>query len=230
MAGGGQNLYDSSAQGMQAAGAATQDAMNFNPGSLQGADISAYQNPYTQQVVDQSLSDLERSRQMAINNTGAAATSAGAFGGSRHGVAEALTNEGFARQASQMSAGLNQAGFNNAQQGAMFDINNRLSANAQRLQAANQLAGQSGQAFGMGQELNQDMMQQGLMQQALQQQLIDAGMQQYLGYANSPQTALTLPLAAIGAIPNGGGSTSTQSYQPGLLNYLSLGAGLLGGV
>lgn len=230
MAGGGQNVYDASAAGLGAAGATTGAALGFNPGTLQGADVQAYQNPYTQQVINAGLGDIERSRQMAINDTGAAATAAGAFGGSRHGVAESLTNEGFGRQAAQFAGQQRQAGFNNAQQGAMFDIGNRMGANAQRLQAAGQLAGMAGQAFGMGQDLNQTQMQQGLMQQALQQQVIDAGRNQYLGYANSPQTALTLPLAALGAIPSGGGSTSTQSYQPGLLNYLSLGAGLLGGV
>jgi hypothetical protein len=230
MAGGGQNIYDASAAGLAGAGATTGAAMGFNPGSLQDANIGAYQNPYTDQVVNTGLGDIERSRQMAINDTGAAASAAGAFGGSRHGVAESLTNEGFARQAGQFAGQQRQAGFNNAQQGAMFDIGNRMGANAQRLQAANQLAGMAGQAFGMGQDLNQTQMQQGLMQQALQQQIIDAGAAQYQGWANSPQTALTLPLAALGAIPNGGGSTSTQSYQPGLLNYLSLGAGLLGGI
>ena len=227
MAGGG-GVYDASAQGLQGAGAATAAGMGFNPGSLQGANIGAYQNPYTDQVVNTGLGDIERSRQMAINDTGAAATAAGAFGGSRHGVAEALTNEGFARQASQFAGQQRQAGFNNAQQGAMFDVNSRMAANQQRMQAANQLAGISGQAFGMGRQINQDQLSQGLMQQALQQQIIDAGRQQYLGYANSPQTALTLPLAALGAIPNGGGSTTTETYKPGLLDYLSLGAGLLG--
>ena len=230
MAGGGQNVYGASANGLAAAGATTAAGMGFNPGTLQGADIAAYQNPYTDQVVNTGLNDIERSRQMAINDTGAAATAAGAFGGSRHGVAESLTNDNFARQATQFAGQQRQAGFNNAQQGAMFDINSRMGANQQRMQAAGQLAGQAGQAFGMGQQLNQSQMQQGLMQQALQQQIIDAGAGQYQGWANAPQTALSLPLAALGAIPNGGGSTSTQSYQPGLLNYLSLGAGLLGGV
>lgn len=229
MAGGGQDVYNASAQGMQSAGATTAAGMGFNPGSLQNADIAAYQNPYTDQVVNTGLNDIERSRQMAINDTGAAATAAGAFGGSRHGVAEALTNEGFGRQAAQFAGQQRQAGFNNAQQGAMFDINSRMGANQQRMQAAGQLAGMSGQAFGMGRQINQDMMSQGLMQQALQQQLIDAGRQQYLGWAGSPQTSLTLPLAALGAIPNGGGRTETTRSNPGLLSYLQLGAGLLGG-
>jgi hypothetical protein len=229
MAGGGQNVYDASAAGLGAAGAATSAALGFNPGTLQGTDIQAYQNPYTQQVIDAGLGDIERSRQMAVNDTGAAATAAGAFGGSRHGVAESLTNDNYARQATQFASGQRQAGFNNAQQGAMFDIGNRMGANAQRLQAAGQLAGMAGQAFGMGQDLNQSQMQQGLMQQALQQQIINAGAGQYQGWANAPQTALTLPLAALGAIPSGGGSTTTERSNPGLLSYLQLGAGLLGG-
>jgi len=228
MAGGGQNVFDASAQGLGAAGAATAGGLGFNPGSLQGADIGAYQNPYTDQVVNTGLNDINRSRQMAINDIGAAATSAGAFGGSRLGVAEALTNEGFANQAAQFAGQQRQAGFNNAQQGAIFDINSRMGANQQRLQAANQLAGQAGQAFGMGRQLNNDQMSQGLLQQALQQQLIDAGRGQYAGFTDAPQNALNLPLAALGAIPSGGGSTTKTKSNPGLLSYLQLGAGLLG--
>ena len=48
---------------------------------------------FTNYVTDRTLSDLERQRQMQQNEIGAQASRAGAFGGSRHGVAEALTNE-----------------------------------------------------------------------------------------------------------------------------------------
>ena len=87
-----------------------------------GADpsaIQAYQDPYTQQVIDPALADLERTRQQQMNQLGASATQAGAFGGSRHGVAEAQTNIGFGRHAGQLAAGLRSQGFQHAAQQAM---------------------------------------------------------------------------------------------------------------
>ena len=55
-------------------------------------------------TIDRSLGDLERSRQGAINAGQADATAAGAFGGSRHGVADSLTNREFADSAGNLSS------------------------------------------------------------------------------------------------------------------------------
>ena len=60
------------------------------------------------------------------------------------------------------------------------------------------------------------------MQQAQQQQLIDAARGQYQGAVGAPHTSLSLPLAALGAAPNQ--STTTQSKNPGLFDYLALAA------
>ena len=68
--------------------------------------IQTYMNPYTQQVIDLAGQDIERQRQMTQNQLGAQAQAAGAFGGSRQGVAEAMTNSEFARQMAETTAGL----------------------------------------------------------------------------------------------------------------------------
>ena len=244
-------------------------------GQVAGADLGAYTNPYETQVVEQSLSDLERSRLMQQNQLGAQASAAGAFGGSRQGIAEAETNRAFAEQAARTASGLRQSGYQQAQQLAGQDIGrqmqvdaaNQAALNAQRqfgaqqsmaakqmnqsaaLQAAqmgmtaqqlNQAAGLQGaqfrlgaagqmgnlgqQAFGTSQAIQQQQMQQGLMQQSLQQQLIDAARGQYAGAVGAPQQSLGLPLAALGATPVPQSTTQTQN--PGLLNYLQLGASL----
>ena len=83
--------------------------------TLDASQIQAQMNPYDQNVVDTTQADLERQRQMAVNATGDAATAAGAFGGSRHGVAEALTNEASGRTAAGILAQLRQQGYANAQ-------------------------------------------------------------------------------------------------------------------
>jgi hypothetical protein len=96
--------------------------------------IEQYMNPYTQQVVDTTMGDLERQRQMQMNTLGAQASAAGAFGGSRQGVAEALTNEAFARQGAQTAAQLRQQGFGTALTAAQQDAQNRLQAQLQAQQ------------------------------------------------------------------------------------------------
>lgn len=84
-----------------------------------GEEIAAFQNPYEQQVVQQTLGDIEQQRQMAQLAEGQRATAAKAFGGSRHGIQEALTDEAALREIARTSSGLRQQGFNTAANLAM---------------------------------------------------------------------------------------------------------------
>ena len=199
----------------QAAAGGLQQAMQGTQRAMAGPKIGQFMNPYTNTVTGQALSDLERQRLMQQNQIGAQASSAGAFGGSRHGVAEALTNEAFARQGAQTFGNLQQQGFNTALGAAQAQ-------QGLQMGGAAQLGRLGQQAFSTGQAISQQQQQQGLMQQGLQQALIDAARGQYAGFTGAPQQALALPLAALGATPNQ--STTTQSKQPGLFDYLSLGA------
>jgi hypothetical protein len=74
-------------------------------------NMSQYMNPFQQDVVDVALGDIERSRQMQQMQGAAQAQRAGAFGGSRQGVTEALTNEAALREAGRTAAGLRSQGF-----------------------------------------------------------------------------------------------------------------------
>jgi hypothetical protein len=74
-------------------------------------DIQAFQNPYEEQVVQQSLQDIERSRQMQSLQDANRATQAKAFGGSRYGVQSALTNEAALQEAARTAGQLRSAGY-----------------------------------------------------------------------------------------------------------------------
>lgn len=219
------NVNTTSANAFNTSVGATQGQLGYQPQTLGGMDMSQYQNPYQQNVIDNSLNDMERSRQMQMNNIGAQATQAGAFGGSRHGVVEAETNAGFGREAGNLSALMRSQGWDQAQNAARFDIGMGLAGSQNQLAAANQLGGLSQLGFGMGQTLNNNMMQQGAMQQMQQQQLIDAAKMQYGGFTGSPYQALQTTNSALQSSPTGQGST-TEKSNPGLLGYLSAGAGL----
>ena len=211
----GGNAYSAAAQGLTGAGSQFAGALG-GPGTLAQTNIGAYQNPYTEQVIQANEADILRGAQMGMNQLGAQATAAKAFGGSRQGVAEAELGRNVLEQLAQSSAGLRQAGFTQAQQMAQQDIQNRMAA-------AQQLANVSNLGFGMGRQINQDMLMQGAMQQALQQQLIDASKAQYAGYTGAPITSLGYLSNALGATPVP--QTQTTSKQPGLFDYLTLALG-----
>ena len=121
-------------------GSPTVSARDVTAGQLSSTDLSQYYNPYETQVVQSTLSDLDRSRQMAMGQAGAQATAAGAFGGSRQALMEAETNKAFAEQAARSAGQLRQAGFNQAQGMAQQDIAGRMQAGLAN-QGANLQAG-----------------------------------------------------------------------------------------
>lgn len=183
----------------QSAGAYTQ--------ALAGPNINQFMNPYTSQVINRAGNDMQRQQMASQNALGAQASAAGAFGGSRHGVAEGQMMGDYGRAFGDMAAGQRQAGFNTA-----------LGAAQNQQGMLSQLAGQG---FGFGQQLNSQQSQMGMQQQAMQQALIDAAKGQYSGFTGSPTASLGAPLAALGAA-NMGQNTQTTKQNPGLLNYLSM--------
>ena len=214
MSGGANTNYTGQAQ-PQAGQNVFQQAAGAYGQALQGPNIAQFANPFQQQVINNTLGDISTAQQMAQRQMGAQATQAGAFGGSRHGVADALTNQGFIKQAADTSANLNMQGFNTAL-GAAQNQQNTLSNLAQ-------------QGFGFGQQLNQQQAQQGQQQQAMMQALIDAAKAQYGGFTGAPTQALQLPMAALGAA-NMGQQTQTTGRKLGLFDYLTLGATAMGGL
>lgn len=190
-----------------------QTSANLYNQAAQGPNIGQFMNPYTRMVTGQTMADLERQRQMQMNTLGQQASAAGAFGGSRHGVAEALTNEGFARQGAQAFGNLQQQGFNTALQAAQAQ---------QGIQS-----GLAGQGFQFGQQIAGQQQQQGALQTAINQALINAARGQYAGFTGAPQNALQTMLASVGA-GNMGQQTQTTTQQPGLFGTLGTLAGILG--
>lgn len=101
--------------------------------------VQKYMNPYQQEVIDASMSDLNRQRQMQQMADLNTATRAKAFGGSRQGVASALTNEAYDRTAASTLANLRSQGFGNAQAVALAQEEARRQYEQQRLDATRNL-------------------------------------------------------------------------------------------
>lgn len=116
------------AERARAAAIARGDIRDVSSRNFTDVNIGDYMDPYIGQVVDTTLSDLDRSRQVNQQQNAAQAARAGAFGGSRHGILEAETNRGFADVAGRTAAGLRSAGFNAAAGLATNDLNRELQA------------------------------------------------------------------------------------------------------
>jgi hypothetical protein len=207
-------------------------------------------NPYEDAVVKANEADILRGAQMGMNNLQGQAQAAGAFGGSRHGVAMGEIGRDTVSQLAQASAGLRQAGFQNAQnmalqdignnfqgqlanqQAGMGDISNRMQADLanqqaglagaqQRLGAANQLGQVANLGFNMGQTVNNNLAMQGAQQQAMQQALFDAAQRQFRGYTGQGANTLGYVNQALGQTPNVGTTTKQETKQNGIFDYLT---------
>jgi len=233
------NIFSAAQQGITGAGAGAAAEMGYQPGMVSAGQLATtsmtpYMNPYTEEVIKATEADILRGAQMGLNTLGAQAQAARAFGGSRQGVAEAELGRNVLQQLAQSSAGLRQAGFQQAQSAAQQDIANALAAQQfnvgsglqgqqARLAAGSQLANIANLGFGMGQSIQQGLAQQGAMQQGLQQALIDAAKAQYAGYTGAPQASIGYVTQALGATPVP--QSQTTSKQPGLFDWLTLALG-----
>jgi len=202
-------------------------AQQTNLGMTGPGSIASYMNPYTEAVRTNALSDLESARRAAIQQTGERATQARAFGGSRQGVAEALTNQGFAKQAATLGTTLNEQAFNQAMAMQQADIGRRSAADIANQQAglqgaqlrlggASQLGNLAAQQQALRLGGAQAVMGAGGARQALDQQQMDA-------IRNIGLQRLGIVQSSLGASPANLGMQATTPYSQ------NVGAGALGG-
>ena len=211
-----QNVYDDAISGTQAAGAGFPDT-----------NIEAYMNPYQQLVTDQLLRRATERRGVARKGIGDAAARAGAYGGSRQGVAEAMFDRDTQRELTDLEERSNMAAFQNALAASQADKQRQLASSAQ--------LGQLGQA-------QQQALTSGLAgvekaataEQALAQQARDIALQDFKAQEGFDTQKLAEYSAIIrGATPppNQFIDKTTSTPQSGLQQLgglASIGAGLFG--
>ena len=188
--------------------------------------MDRYQNPYTNQVINRTRNNMLDTMDQNLDQVGAQAVRAGAFGGARHGLVEATTRTDAMRDIGDMTAGLRQQGFDTAAGLASQDVNNILgvrSANQnsrnqmldRRLNAAAGLGNTAQASFGMGTNLMDRQQQQGMMAQQLQQAIMQAGSDMFSQYTAQPEKLLEMRLKSLGMNPLNTATTSTQTSNPG---------------
>lgn len=113
---------------------------NVTAPTFRDADVSAYMNPYLDQVESYALQNLQAGTQQGLNNIGDQAARAGAFGGSRQGVQEGALMGDAAKRAGELSANVRAQGYDRALQQITADQNRQMQGSL-----ANQAANMQGQ-------------------------------------------------------------------------------------
>ena len=137
------------------------------PERFAGDSVNQYMSPYMQNVVDvqKQQAQLDFDRQQAGRD--AAAVQAGAFGGSRQAVQQALAEEALGRQLGDIQATGQQQAFQQAAQ--QFGADREALMQAERQQAAELARVQAGRAGELGRVQGAEASELGRVQQAIEQ-------------------------------------------------------------
>lgn len=151
-------------------------------------DYKAFMSPYQQQIIDTTMADYDRQAQISQQGISQNALTAGAFGGSRQGVAEAEYQSNSDRNRAAVLAGLYGQGYNQAQDLRQQSMNNQLGLGALQNQMAGFVPGLESQRIAGLEAL-------GAQDQVLEQNKLNA-------ITTANQTAYQLPMQRISDYAN----------------------------
>jgi hypothetical protein len=219
---------------------AAQNPATYRPMQVQGAQLGvgdvanntqSLMNPFINNQIGSALQMANQNEALQHQQNAGSATAAGAFGGSRQAVQDALTSGQFALANNNMISNMLGNGYNTALN-AGLNIGQTNTANQQAANLANQSAGLQGamvnnmgaatlgnlgnQQLAQGYNAASTLQNLGLNQQNLNQQVLNA---QY----NVPFVQQQLVQSAMGTNANALGGTTSQPY------YTNTGANMLGG-
>jgi hypothetical protein len=204
---------------------ATRAGTEYNAKSILDMGLEKYMNPYLQNVSDRAMSDIQRQQTMQQQQNAQAAASAGAFGGSRHGVAEAETARNYGDIYANQMATMYSNAFDNAAGLAQGDITNAYNAQNMRLNAANQLANMAATQRQFGLQDIDVANQVGREQRKLDQAQQDFNYQQWQEEQNYPMRQLAIQQGTLFGMPHGSTTTTTSTGGSGGSNPLMGAAG-----
>jgi hypothetical protein len=182
--------------------------------------IQQYMSPFMQNVVDTQKMAAVRDFQVAQPVRQAAATRAGAFGGSRSAIENAEAQRNLMSQLQGIQATGTQNAFDKAQQAQQFGANLGL----QGMQGAAQTAGMLGQLGGAQQQADIARLglqnQLGGQQQQYQQGIINQAIQDYATQQQYPMIQLANMSNLLRGLPMQSGTTQMYQAAPNQLSQL----------
>jgi len=193
--------------------------MGYQSQDFDSAQAQKYMSPYLQNVLDvqKNQAVLDFNRGQADRNF--AANQAGAFGGSRQGVQQALAGEGLQRQLAEIQATGQQKAFEQAQQQFGADRDARAQAEKMGLSAAESLSGQSAQLAALGEKARAGDIESAQLlekiskdRQAREQAGLDIGYEDFIRQRDMPREDLTFLSSILRGVPVQP-STETSKFQ-----------------
>jgi hypothetical protein len=139
---------------------------DVSAGKFTDADINAYMNPYTDQVVDSALDDLRDEYGRTLTSSDLSQAASGAFGGARHGIRDAQVADDHQRNVARTTSGLRRDAFNAAAGLIQGDQNRALQAAQANQSAAQQRALQQAQLEQEGYRYRADLEGRNALEQA----------------------------------------------------------------
>lgn len=229
------NVGQGTAISMPAAGGFT-NAMNFAAPEITtagiGDGIKGLLNPYVNAQISDATGELERQRQIEEQRNGGLQARDHAFGGDRHGVVDAMSNDAFERRKTSAITGLLSGSYDKAldvsadaaksNQGAAIN-----SANI-NLAGSNGLAGLGPLLQSLGITDMNSLLTTGGLQQQNQQQQNTFDFNEFLRSQQQPFQNLQARVQATNTAPHGMDSTGTtekEIFSNPLAGALGLGLG-----
>ena len=203
------------------------DAMTPLTGTGAGTgagSIASYQSPYQQQVIDATLSEFDRQRQIQQNQQAAQTLGIpGAFGGGREGVQRAEYQAASDRNRAAIQSNLLQQGFQNAAARRQQDL-----ANQQAISNQQRGLGAAAQDFSRAQISGLGTL--GAQQQAQNQAILDAQRQAAAMAVEDPRRRLNMLGQGVAGLSGLGSVTFSESPAAAQSSPLTtaLGLGLAG--
>lgn len=238
------NVRDMANSGVGAAGANALGGM-ANYGGYQSQQANAalgneymnnYFNPYTDQVVNQTIADAGRAHGINQNQAAAGAAMQGALGGSGAAILAAENNRNFADTVARESGNLRNLGFTNAAQFGLQDAGNVTGVNvnnatradqAEQFKAQTQLEAAQA-AAGLGLRTNDALANAGNIQRGIEQSNLNNQYGDFIDQQNHPLTQLGLRQSALGQTPVG--TVQRQPMQSNSGSAMAGFGGLLSGI
>lgn len=208
------------------------------PGTLETTDLTSYMNPFTRGVIDPTMDELNRQEKLQQQGVDASAEAQNAFGGDRMQIQKAAMNRDFDVTRKSAIADLYRQNFDQAREGAKFDISGareREAGGARGLadvgggymqqgtglgsEAQGGMNNWANMGFGWGTDLNNQQLAAGGLQQQQQQQIMDAIKAQFGGFTDYPDTAIE---RLTGSTPSpGNAGTTSKKTTPSLAGTIA---------
>jgi len=216
------------------AGQEAQTGQNLAQASTNPNAVGSYMNPYIQNALAPSQQLLNQQYGMQGAQEQGAATSAGAFGGSREALMSGLNQQNqmlaqnqLVGNAYQNAYGAAQNQMNTVSAQGLAGQQAAMQGLGQGISGANTLAGIGGQQLGAQQNIIAAQSQAGQQQQTQQQNIMNQAIQNYATAQQYPEQQLSFMNSMLRGLPTQQTTTATYQAAPSTVNQIT-GLGIAG--